>query len=610
MKMWSALVFACFSLMISARVAHAAPSFTFQSAFTDGPSDLLNEPRSVKVQGDYAYVLSRIDTSITIFNISNPASPTKVGQIQDATNLSNKRFLEVSGNYVFAGGNTTTLIASYDVSNPASPTLADTLNTTNSYYDFDVSGDYIYAYGANSTNCFTVIDVSTPTNMQEITTASHASYCNGGLGGKIVDSRLYTYSSQGTDEHLTIFDISIPDSPTLLGHWGAIENSFNDPNCQDLEYYNNHIFCLGWKLSNVISIDVSNPAAPVTVDSLQDTVNFNTGLYAEMIGHYLIIGGHNSKTLAAVDVSDPTNLTLTTAIQDNTNLNNPYDFAVNDIYIYVPAYTGDILSIWSFDGLPPDASGRDVSLGDTSATVTWTTSEAASSVVLYGTTDSYGQTTTEADTNPRVTNHTVALTGLSSCTKYYYQVKGSDASGNIVSGETGTFATGCPESAVKQDEPDLHVAEGGNVQKGDVTMLVEAGTFPFDVYLSVAPTPKQTPAHFKGWWQVSDVYDVWFHAQFNEARVTDVEKPSVLVLRYEPVDLHTSSAFIFPEKSIRVAYSADEGTTWSILPNGVINEHANTVGVATPIGGRYMLVARAGYISGFASYVANLESNQ
>jgi hypothetical protein len=59
---------------------------------------------------------------------------------------------------------------------------------------------------------------------------------------------------------------------------------------------------------------------------------------------------------------------------------------------------------------------------DTSFTAQWTTAVPASSMVTYGTTTSYGSSTTEADVATRVTQHSVTVTGLAACTTYHFQV--------------------------------------------------------------------------------------------------------------------------------------------------------------------------------------------
>jgi phosphodiesterase/alkaline phosphatase D-like protein len=68
-----------------------------------------------------------------------------------------------------------------------------------------------------------------------------------------------------------------------------------------------------------------------------------------------------------------------------------------------------------------------VNITATSATITWTTDEPATSLVEYGKKPSYGST---ASALGLVTDHSVNLTGLTAQTTYYYRVNSTDASGN------------------------------------------------------------------------------------------------------------------------------------------------------------------------------------
>ncbi len=73
------------------------------------------------------------------------------------------------------------------------------------------------------------------------------------------------------------------------------------------------------------------------------------------------------------------------------------------------------------------------------ATITWTTNESSDSQVEYGLTTSYGNSTTLAP--GLVTNHSVALSGLTASTLYHYRVKSKDASGNLATSGDFTFTT-------------------------------------------------------------------------------------------------------------------------------------------------------------------------
>ncbi len=90
------------------------------------------------------------------------------------------------------------------------------------------------------------------------------------------------------------------------------------------------------------------------------------------------------------------------------------------------------------DTTPPAISGVGSSVSATTATITWTTDEAASSTVKYGATTSYGSSSTSPS---YVTSHSIILTGLSSGTTYHYQVGSADVSNNVATSSDQTFTT-------------------------------------------------------------------------------------------------------------------------------------------------------------------------
>jgi len=77
-------------------------------------------------------------------------------------------------------------------------------------------------------------------------------------------------------------------------------------------------------------------------------------------------------------------------------------------------------------------------IGDTTADITWTTDENATSVVHYGLTTAYGNTETVTG---YTTNHTVGLSGLTALTTYHYKVVSVDGSSNSSESGDYTFTT-------------------------------------------------------------------------------------------------------------------------------------------------------------------------
>jgi subtilisin-like proprotein convertase family protein len=90
------------------------------------------------------------------------------------------------------------------------------------------------------------------------------------------------------------------------------------------------------------------------------------------------------------------------------------------------------------DTEPPVISSVSANPSSTTATVTWTTDEAATSVVNFGTSTSLGQTATVSG---YATAHAVTISGLTAETTYYYKVVSVDASGNEANGSVLSFTT-------------------------------------------------------------------------------------------------------------------------------------------------------------------------
>ncbi|TSC72144.1 MAG: fibronectin, type III domain-containing protein, partial [Parcubacteria group bacterium Gr01-1014_38] len=107
-----------------------------------------------------------------------------------------------------------------------------------------------------------------------------------------------------------------------------------------------------------------------------------------------------------------------------------------------PAYDvgADELGTTITDTTPPVISTVAAgSITNTTATITWTTDEPSDSQVEYGTTITYGSSTTLDPA--RVTSHSQVISGLTANTLYHYRVKSRDAAGNLATSGDFTFTT-------------------------------------------------------------------------------------------------------------------------------------------------------------------------
>jgi peptidoglycan hydrolase-like protein with peptidoglycan-binding domain len=107
------------------------------------------------------------------------------------------------------------------------------------------------------------------------------------------------------------------------------------------------------------------------------------------------------------------------------------------------ATSGDMTFTTASDTTAPVISGVSVgSIASTSATVNWTTNEAATSKVYYGTSLSLDLATALNVSNATlVTGHTTGLTGLTASTTYYYVIESKDLLNNAATTSAASFVT-------------------------------------------------------------------------------------------------------------------------------------------------------------------------
>lgn len=137
-----------------------------------------------------------------------------------------------------------------------------------------------------------------------------------------------------------------------------------------------------------------------------------------------------------------------------TICHKPIGVAPQTLVISVPALGahlshGDTVGVCPGSGTPsPDTTAPTMSgisatsITTSGATIQWTTNEAATTRVEYGTTTSYGSMTV-LDAS-LVTNHSAAITGLASSTLHHFRVISKDAGGNTATSSDMTFTTGTP----------------------------------------------------------------------------------------------------------------------------------------------------------------------
>jgi hypothetical protein len=155
------------------------------------------------------------------------------------------------------------------------------------------------------------------------------------------------------------------------------------------------------------------------------------------------------------------------------------------------------------DTTPPTISDVATSnLSSTRVTIGWSTNEASDTQVEYGTTASYGNSTTL--NTALVTNHAVNLTGLAANTTYYYRVKSRDAAGNLRVSSDFTFTTAPASTAFKQIIDDGWL---GNRRTGTWRRVTGKG-YANDIQIASKGTGS-TQSRWTFWSLPSGQYQIW-----------------------------------------------------------------------------------------------------
>jgi hypothetical protein len=171
---------------------------------------------------------------------------------------------------------------------------------------------------------------------------------------------------------------------------------------------------------------------------------------------------------------------------------------IDDVRIYNRALSpGDISALYQLgDTVPPVISSITASANLDTATIAWTTDEAATSQVEYGLADSYGSSTT-LDSNA-VTSHSVSISSLTPGTTYHYRVKSSDGAGNESVSSDRTFVPQARDFYVSTTGNDSNDGSSGSpfltlnyalskAYKGD-TIHMAAGTYIDDATTATSGT--------------------------------------------------------------------------------------------------------------------------
>jgi hypothetical protein len=235
------------------------------------------------------------------------------------------------------------------------------------------------------------------------------------------------------------------------------------------------------------------------------------------------------------------------------------------------------------DQSAPTVGNATVYTSSNGAIITWSTNENSSALINYGLNTSCLNATSESDTSPRDTDHSVTISNLVSCTRYYYKAQNTDNHSNTGYGSVGTFkTTGCTGDATitATGQGTATSDSGGSLSQGNIALTIPA-SFKDGTSLAVFQANQLSNTDFietagtpPGKSQVgTDVYTLKALVDENTP-VSNFDSAITVVMSYSDSDLSA-----LDESSLWI-YRYD-GLSWNALSDCVVNASANTVTCTT-----------------------------
>jgi hypothetical protein len=277
----------------------------------------MNGAIGLTVSGDYVYIAD-VDhgRGLRIIDVSTPSNPVEVG----SNNTANNAFaVAVSGSYAYLidySSISKSFLRVFDISDPFAPLAVDSIEVPNAQ-NVDISIDnYLYV----SADGLRVFDIST-----DPSTPSQIAYYEipGSRIVEVVLSGNYAYLADRYNG-LRVIDISVPSNPN------EVCNCPTPDWTEDIALFGNYAYVAG-RSAGLLVIDISDFSNPTGVFSF-DTPAYTMGV--EISGDYAYLANYDDG-LRIIDISDPEN---PSEVGCYDTPHEAQDVAVSGNYAYVADY--------------------------------------------------------------------------------------------------------------------------------------------------------------------------------------------------------------------------------------------------------------------------------
>ena len=322
-----------------------------------------------------------------------------------------------------------------------------------------------------------------------------------------------------------------------------------------------------------------------STDQTFTTLDINSPVITILGSNPAFVNQNATYTDAGATSTDTVDGDLTSSIITTNNVNTA--IVGNSSVVYTVSDTSGNSAISTrvvtvLDITAPTLTSITSATTSSSATITWTTNEPATSQVQYGPSTSYGDLTTTSDLTGNTT-HTVILPNLISCANYYYRVISTDLYDNTATSSGYTFfIAGCTgdSSVLASSTEETLTAEGGTVILNELNLEAPAD-FTATTSQVVFQAKELAESEFFVTVTVPDTYTFIGDFIYNlktfidsTTILPDFILPLTITITYDPATLGSIT------ESSLVIYRYD-APTWTPLTSCSVNTTLHTVTCTT-----------------------------
>jgi|GEM_PF-2015404 len=222
--------------------------------------------QDVKVIDGIGYFPSDSGGGMYIVNLANPYSPVNLAYIGTGQGGHNQiHNVSIDGGYLYQADSRSSVIKVFDVSNPAAPVFVRNIDASGTVHDVTARNGRLFASIINNpgrTNIFDVSNVASSVTL--LGSFDSGSYSHSNWPTKNGDYLVSARETSGGD--VRIYNISNPASPTLAATLTAASlgiSTFSPHN----PVVDGDLLYVSWYQAGAQMFDISNPASPVHLGS-------------------------------------------------------------------------------------------------------------------------------------------------------------------------------------------------------------------------------------------------------------------------------------------------------------------------------------------------------